>query len=95
MSSINTYVGIIFLYNSELWVLTEKTCEAIDCVQRKFLREIRKVHWPKVMSNDKLYEKTKKPSSNHARDLQVDQRRLGSATFDRSSLCIQTSTIKT
>ena len=59
MSAINTYVGIIILYNSELWALTEKTCKAIDCVQRKFQREIRIVHWPKVTSNDKLYEKNK------------------------------------
>ena len=55
----SSYVGSIFLYSSESWVLTENTCENIDCFQRNFLRKIVKMHWPKVMSNNKLYEKTK------------------------------------
>ena len=55
----SSYVGSIFLYSSESWVLTENTCEDIDCVQRNFLGKIVKMHWPKVMSNNKLYEKTK------------------------------------
>ena len=44
-------------------MLTEKFSEAIDCVQREFLRKIQ-VHWLKVTSNNKLYEKNKQEPWN-------------------------------
>lgn len=57
--ALNAYVGNIFLYNSELWTTTSVTNNKIDCIQRRFLRRLLGVRWPKVMSNKKINEKTK------------------------------------
>ena len=54
----NAYISGIFLYNSELWTLTQTQSNTIDSIQRKFLRKILQLTWPKTISNEKLYEKT-------------------------------------
>ena len=54
----NAYIGGTFLYNSELWTLTQTQSNTIDSIQRKFLRKILQLTWPKIISNEKLYEKT-------------------------------------
>ena len=56
----NAYIGSVFLYNSELWILTRALCNKIDSIQRKFLRRVLQLSWPKLISNKKLYEKTTK-----------------------------------
>ncbi len=54
----------IFMYNSEMWTLTEKLENTVDIFQRLSLRRIINVKWPKKISNKDLYEKKmKKPWS--------------------------------
>ncbi len=59
MKVFSIYARSIFLYNRKLWALTAKLSEQMDCIQRKFVRRILKVHWPEMISIEKLYEKTK------------------------------------
>ena len=55
----NTYVGSIFLYNSELWTMTKKRENKIDVFQRTLLRsQIIQMKWPDVISNELLYQRT-------------------------------------
>jgi hypothetical protein len=54
----NAYVTSIFLYNSELWTLNIKDEENINIFQRKLLRKILQIKWPKTISNIELYNKT-------------------------------------
>ena len=55
----NTYTASIFLYNSELWTLTETQQNDIDSFHRRLLRQVINIRWPKIISSDKLYEKVK------------------------------------
>lgn len=54
----NAYICSIFLYNSELWSLTSKLENSIDVFQRRLLRRIIGVTWPKIISNESLYRTT-------------------------------------
>ena len=47
----DTYVTSVFLYNCELWTLTKAQEEQIDIFQRKQLRRIIKIRWPRIISN--------------------------------------------
>ena len=44
-----TPIGSVFLYNSELWTLTQALCNKIDSIQRKFLRRVLQpvASWPR------------------------------------------------
>ena len=53
------FINSIMLYNSELWALTETLNEKIDAFQRKQLRNILEIKWPKTITNEKLYKITK------------------------------------
>ena len=53
----NVYSASIFLYNSELWTLTETLEKEIDSFHRRLLRKVINIRWPKIISNDDLYEK--------------------------------------
>ena len=55
----NTSAASIFLYNSELWTVTSKISNRIDCFQRCMLRQAINIRWPKLISSQKLYEMTK------------------------------------
>ena len=56
----NTYVGSIFLFNSELWTLKKTDEKKIDCFHRRLLRtNILNSIWPKTMRNDEVYKRTK------------------------------------
>ena len=56
----NTYVGSIFLFNSELWTLTARDEKKIDSFQRRLLRSsVLKCKWPKIIKNDDVYRLTK------------------------------------
>ena len=64
----NGYITSTFLYNSELWTMSTALNNKIDCIQRRFLRKILGIHWPKTINNEKLYDKTKqKPWSDTVR----------------------------
>ena len=54
----NAYVSSVFLYNSEVWTLDKKEKE-IDIFQRKLLKMVLNIRYPYIISNEKLYEKTK------------------------------------
>ena len=64
--SFNCYVGSVFLYNSETWVLTKSAEQSIDSFHRKLMRiACLNVKWPNTVSNKDVYEITKqKPWSN-------------------------------
>ena len=54
----NAYPASVFLYNSELWTLTDTLEKQVDSFQRRMLRRVINICWPKVISNERLYEKT-------------------------------------
>ena len=56
--SINAYISSIFLYNCEIWTITRKLENTIDSFQRKQLRRILKIRWPKKIRNEELYKRT-------------------------------------
>ena len=55
----NTYIRSIFLYNAEVWTLTKGLNECIDAFQRRLIRIVLNVVWPKTLSNRDLYRRTK------------------------------------
>ena len=56
----NAYVASIYLYNSELWTITKTLKNNIDSFQRRILRtNVLNVRWPKTLSNEQVYERTK------------------------------------
>ena len=63
MRAFDSYISSIFLYNSELWILTAKREESINSFHRRLLRTyVLNVTWPKVIKNENIYEKTKTKS---------------------------------
>jgi hypothetical protein len=52
------YIESIFLYNSELWTLTKTLENTIDSFQRRILRKVIHVMWPRTINNKELYERT-------------------------------------
>ena len=62
------YISSIFLYNCEIWTLNKELEKEIDVFQRRLLRQILKVYYPRIITNKYLYEKTKlQPWSTTAR----------------------------
>ena len=55
----NAYITSIFLYNSELWSLNSSLEGAVDAFQRRLLRKMLNITWPKKISNEKLSNITK------------------------------------
>ena len=53
----NTYTPSIFLFNFELWTLTETLQDSIDFFQHRLLRRVINIRWPKLISSEKLYTK--------------------------------------
>ena len=49
----------IFLYNPELWTLTNTLEISIDSFHRRLLRKVIHVTWPRVITNEELYKRTK------------------------------------
>ena len=66
------YVSSVFLYNSELWVITKSFANKIDSFQRRQLRHTLNIKWPKVITNEELYRRTKVKKSSFV----VKKRRL-------------------
>ena len=54
-----SYINPIMLYNCELWATTSTINKSIDAYQRRLLRQILNLKWPKTISNQKLYNITK------------------------------------
>ena len=54
----NMYIQSIMLYNSEIWTMTDTLNKSIDAFQRRQLRYVVNVVWPKKISSEKLYEIT-------------------------------------
>ena len=60
VKSFDCYAGSIFLYNSELWTLTESLKSSIDSFHRRLLRSAcLNVKWPNVVKNENVYALTK------------------------------------
>ena len=55
----NVYISSVFLYNSELWATNESLNKKIDSYHRRLLRYALNLKWPKKISNEELYRKTK------------------------------------
>ena len=63
-----TYIQSIFMYNSELWTLTQTLKDSIDVFQRKLLRKIIYIKWPRMISNKGLHALTEmNPWSHHTK----------------------------
>ena len=57
---IDTYIELIFLYNSEILRLAKSTEESINAFQRRIVRRYCfSIKWSKTLSNQDLYERTK------------------------------------
>ena len=52
-------IASIFLYNCELWTMTKQRESKVDIYQRKFLRNIINIKYPKIIKNENLYKITK------------------------------------
>ena len=52
------YIESIFHYNSELWTLKKTLENTIDSFQRRILRKVIHVKWPRTINNQELYERT-------------------------------------
>ena len=52
------YVGSTFLYNSEMWTVTQDLGDQIDVIPIHFLRRILGIKWPEKISNTELYTRT-------------------------------------
>ena len=52
--TVNAYVASVFLYNSELWTLTNKLENTVNTFQRRHFRKILGIHWPKKITNIEL-----------------------------------------
>ena len=59
MKIFNAYIKPVFLYNSELWIATKSLENEIDIFHRKLLRNILRIFYPHIISNDELYRRTK------------------------------------
>ena len=57
--SMHIIIASVFLYNSELWTLTKKLENTVNTFQRRHLRKILRIHWPKKITNIELCTKTK------------------------------------
>ena len=53
----NAYVESIFLYNSELWTVTSALCKQIDSFQRRLLRYMLNIKYPRIVTNEQLKRK--------------------------------------
>ena len=56
--TLDAFVRSIFLYNSELWTVTQDMEDQIDVLQINFLRRILGIKWPEKISNTELYTRT-------------------------------------
>lgn len=53
------YVTSIFLYNSEIWTLSQSDEKAIDSFQRRILRScVLNIRWPTIVKNEDVYTLT-------------------------------------
>ncbi len=59
MWAFSAYIESVFLYNSEIWILTKNLENAINTFQHRQLRNILGIHWPQTISNKELYARTK------------------------------------
>lgn len=62
MEIFRTVVSSVFLYNSEVWTVTNNMQEKLDTFQRNLLRQTLKIRYPRKISNEELYDKTKESS---------------------------------
>ena len=55
-----SYVTPIFLYNFELWTLTNNMQRKVDSFQRRIIRTFAlNVRWPTIVKNEEIFTKTK------------------------------------
>lgn len=54
----NTYVRSILTYNCSTWIANKTFENKIDVIHRKQLRQVLNIHYPKIISNQSLYQKT-------------------------------------
>ena len=59
MRTFNIYIGSVFLYNSELWGVSESDNKSIDAFHRRLLCRALGIRWPRKVSNEKLYQISK------------------------------------
>ena len=57
---LNAYAASIFLYNSETWTLiTASHIKQIHSFHRRLMRTVLHVRWPRIITNEDLYRRTK------------------------------------
>ena len=55
LRTFSIYISSVFLYNSEIWGVTDDSNSKIDAFQRRLLRKALGIKWPRRVSNNKLY----------------------------------------
>ena len=58
-SYLETFVSSIFLYQCCIWTLTVKREREIDIIQRRYLRRLIGIRYPKKITNNELYKITR------------------------------------
>ena len=56
---LEVYIESVFLYNSELWILTKLLVKEIDIFQRGAIKNIFNIHWQDKITNVELYRRYK------------------------------------
>ena len=59
MRVFNACISSVFLYNSELWALTPSIIDKVDSFHRRLLRKALNIKWPRIETNENLYNRTK------------------------------------
>ena len=59
LRTFNAYSASVFLYNSELWTVTATIEKQIDAFQRRLLPQAINIRWPKKITSEELYGRTK------------------------------------
>ena len=59
IKTFNTYSASIFLYNSETWAIDKSIEDIVNKFQRKQIRHILKIYYPKIIRNEDIYNKYK------------------------------------
>jgi hypothetical protein len=72
MKIFNSLIAPIFLYNSEIWSMTDTTAEAIDSYHRRLLRKVLNVIYPDIITSERVYQRTKEEPWSQT----IKQRRL-------------------
>ena len=73
-------MDMLEVYNSELWNTNSSVNKKIEVIQRRFLKKILNIRWPKRMSNERLCQITKQEEKTELSCQEMCNKLVGSLT---------------